>query len=278
MDLRITLHTAARHYCEEHYARWMQEYLRSGQPQERGYHIFPRYLVLKAIRIGVERLRPEEASSEEALRRSIVEVGSHAETSSTLHLKEALKNRVAVQAMDEERRCFVEFVQALRGEDLAQVEPLPFRRTLEATEVKVLWDQLQGTWGADYRWYPLTEVPCPDLLAFHTDYFDGYRKGATVLRPLLAQHGVARVFELREFDEPCCEIDLSLFSPAYVGAEGYWTAREADWVVYASHESSITLGGDWLITALKEAWPDWRQRQYGGPFSTVDLRGSWKEE
>jgi hypothetical protein len=37
-----------------------------------------------------------------------------------------------------------------------------------------------------------------------------------------------------------------------------------DWLIYASHESSITVAGDWLLEAVKAEWPEWEQHLYTG--------------
>ncbi|HET9318710.1 MAG TPA: hypothetical protein VFO27_03005, partial [Bryobacteraceae bacterium] len=67
--------------------------------------------------------------------------------------------------------------------------------------------------------------------------------------------------------------------PGYLwGGEQYCTDKSVDWVVYASHESSITIAGEWLTRIFKEKWPEWSQKSYGGPYSTKDLRGTWKWE
>jgi hypothetical protein len=47
-----------------------------------------------------------------------------------------------------------------------------------------------------------------------------------------------------------------LFTPRYNGAEGYWTSADLDWIIYASHEASVTLGG-WLVGRVKALWPSW---------------------
>ncbi len=44
--------------------------------------------------------------------------------------------------------------------------------------------------------------------------------------------------------------------------EAYWTSGRMDWLIYISHESSVTVAGDWLIGAVKEAWPDWERHLY----------------
>jgi hypothetical protein len=48
---------------------------------------------------------------------------------------------------------------------------------------------------------------------------------------------------------PEYEVELRICEPGYRdGGEQYSTSEHADWIVYASHESSITIGGEWLIT------------------------------
>jgi hypothetical protein len=86
------------------------------------------------------------------------------------------------------------------------------------------------------------------------------------------------VFQLCELEsDPEYEIEHSILEPRYAnGGEQYSTSETTNWIVYASHESSITLGGDWLIDLLKKRWLDWNQRAYGGPYSTDDMRGTWK--
>jgi hypothetical protein len=36
------------------------------------------------------------------------------------------------------------------------------------------------------------------------------------------------------------------------------------WMVYASHESSITFGGHWLIECMRAALPAWNNYLYRG--------------
>ena len=70
------------------------------------------------------------------------------------------------------------------------------------------------------------------------------------LREVLASRGIASVWELREYG-PEYEQDVGLFEPYYNGAEGYWSSGNLDWIIYASHESSVTVGG-WLLPELSE--------------------------
>ena len=69
------------------------------------------------------------------------------------------------------------------------------------------------------------------------------------------------MWELREYGAEY-ECDVALFEPIYNGAEGYWSSPSLDWIVYASHESSITIGG-WLAEDVKERWHTWRDHPWG---------------
>jgi hypothetical protein len=84
------------------------------------------------------------------------------------------------------------------------------------------------------------------------------------LREVLAERGADRILEFREFAERLSrdsEIDLSEFEPSYTSeGEGLWTTTPSlEWVTYASHESSLAVGGQWLVGEIKKRWPEWPQ-------------------
>jgi hypothetical protein len=123
--------------------------------------------------------------------------------------------------------------------------------------------RLHERWGASegQHWHPLLsdDLP-PHVLAFEQA---GFARAITTvsLQGILRQHGVEHIWELREFG-PEYELDLKSLKPTYTGGEGYWTSGDMTWLMYASHESSITVAGEWLITAVKEAWPNWELHLY----------------
>jgi len=293
MDDKTALHTAARRYCEDRYSEWAQTYnelearekvqienkFKPGWDySEEAYGVFPRYRIDKAIRIEVERLAPESSNSLEELRSQLFSACDVAEA--RLHTE--LKNEIALKALREESEDYKTYIRILSEGDLLSIAPLPFRRVVADRESKELWNQLKTTWGiGEGYWFPLREGQTPpNVLPFHVDYFKAIN-GLALLRDALGQRGISRVFELHEYgpDEPDYEIELSIYEPAYRwGGEQYCTVAGMDWVVYASHESSITIGGDWLMEMLKEKWPECAQRTYLGPYSTKDLRGTWKSQ
>ena len=293
MNDKTALHTAARRFCEDRYSDWTQTYseLESRENvhiqdkfkpgwdySEEAYGIFPRYRIDKAIRIEVERLEPESSSSLEELRLQLISASDVAEA----RLRAELNNAIALKALGEETEDYRTYIQALSKRDLVSIPPLPFRRVMSAEESKKLRNQLKAVWdiGESY-WFPLREGPLPlSILAFHVEYYKKMN-GLRILHEALMRRSISRVFELHEFgpDEPDNEIELSILKQAYLwGAEQYCTGKNLDWVVYASHESSITIAGEWLTMIFKEKWPEWAQRSYRGPYSTEDLRGTWKWE
>jgi hypothetical protein len=275
------LHTAARRYCVDRAALWSRQYAdlqtreaaerrRSGVPEPTTYtysaealSTFPRYQVLQAIQWAVEAFTPADFSSLAEARELLAAAGDSAESVMT----RPPHGEIEQQAMDEERALFAAFVRRLSEDELAQVEPLPFRRTLTADESKHLWSELRTRWGIEgFYWYPLdrpdTVEPPQNSVALGADpFFDAEVQAR--LRDVLAGLGVSRMWELRELDTDAdCEIDLELFEPIYTGAEGFWTDGSLDWLIYASHESSVTVAGARLLPAFQQAFPDWLEWTY----------------
>ena len=124
-----------------------------------------------------------------------------------------------------------------------------------------LWAEIARTWnvGPGAWWYPLVPTSRIDVVAFEAADFHA-AVGTNGLQVILARHHVGRVLYFPEFDEfPAQEIDLDEVDFRYTGAaEGYWCDRNLDWLIYVSHEESITLGGEWLISEIQTVWPQWQ--------------------
>lgn len=76
--------------------------------------------------------------------------------------------------------------------------------------------------------------------------------------------GIDKVWEMDESEAfPEYEIDTAAFSPEYsISGEGYWCSADMDWIIYVSHENSITVGGEWLLDEIKAIWPNWEERKW----------------
>ena len=287
MDFAEAIHTSARRYCMTRYSFWVDRYSelrasdRGTKPiggsnfryTEDAYDVFPRYLVWQAILDEVERTQPQPIMTPAALRRELIEAGRRAQTLMTDNPGLPANAR---RAMDEEREDFARFVASTTEDQVRTAEPLPFRRVFSKQELPRLWDSLRTKWGIDpsQYWWPLREGHRPgNTIAFHSDWFDETKVAAT--REALVEHGVGLVWELREGGDWGCESQVRSFDPKYTGAEGYWTSSALNWLVYASHESSITVVGQWLIDYLERTFPGTERFEYRGPKSTPDLRGTW---
>jgi hypothetical protein len=278
------LHSALRRYCEAGFAEWTQRYqdllsFESEERKQRGdgepttytyspdaYAIFPRYHVHQAILIAIEAFTPDDFESLEEARSLLSAAGETAQSIFT----EGPSNDIEQRAMDEERQKFVHFARTVSEDSLARTESLPFRRTLTQVEGIELRAKLRERWGVeDAYWYPIdrpeTVPPPPDAVAFMAEPFFADDLQMT-LRRILGDLQGPRLFELRESGFPANrELDLTLFEPTYNGNEGLWTNGEAGWLIYASHESSVTVAGAHLVQELKSAWPQWPSNLYAPP-------------
>jgi len=289
MQATIALHTAARRYCQDRFSHWAHVYegVQAREKQstaemfepgweysDEAYQTFPRYRIAKNIEVEVERLVPSSSTNFDELRTHLIHACSAAEA----QLWWELKNPIARNALRQEAEEYKLYLRVLTPSDVACVEALPYRRVISAEEISGLWSGLKKIWGIDGSyWFPLKKGPVPGhLVAFHTDYFQEIC-GASILREALRNHGVTKVFQLHESGDPAYEIELAIFEPRYWnGGEQFSACAQFDWVTYASHESSITICGDWLIQIFRERCPHCMEHTYGGPYSTPDLRGTWK--
>ncbi len=267
-----SLHSAVRRYCLDGIRRWRDAYSKLPNGGRVGmkytaesYQTFPRYIVLEAILSSIEAIVPDDFESLDDLRSAMVYAGTWAEST----LSRGPEDCVQAESMTDERRQFVSYVRDLDASALVDSPPLFQRRTLRPDEVSVVWREISERWHIDrHYWYPLSEKEQSlHIEAFHVETFES-EVGLGTLRTLLASHGVSKVLMINEggdFPQPSHEIELSYFEPVYSGSEWYCTAKPFDWIIYVSHEESITVGG-WLLDEVRLKWPAWQARTYKSPF------------
>ncbi len=273
MNLAQALHTAARRYCIDQFAFWSNRYSeldRQGKNRldtDDGWEYtaealatFPRYNVLKAIRVEIERLDAEQLEDFAETQEILLLAGATGDDEFT---RKPI-GQIDAFATADEREAFCRFVRGLSEGDLEAIEPLPYQRVLAADEAKQLWSRLRQRWQiTEGYWYPLAVCPLSTIAAFQDRPFYEAVPPESVERILRARR-IERVWELRE-SGPEYELDVSSCQPYYNGAEGYWSSGNLDWIVYASHESSVTVGG-WLLDEVKAIWPSWREKIWTSPF------------
>lgn len=133
---------------------------------------------------------------------------------------------------------------------------------LSSAERDLRWSLVEERWGPiPGAWYPMISLDLPPfVIALQKSWFHS-AVPLHILYTLLHDHGIRLIWGFRE-DGSCSEMDIALFEPEYDGREGYWTSQGCDWLMYASHEGSLTIAGEWLIDAVKAAWPEWEHYLY----------------
>jgi hypothetical protein len=158
-------------------------------------------------------------------------------------------------AMESEREKFCRQVESITEAELAAVKEMPYRRALRESESESLFRQLIDKWKLSGRtWYPISDTAPVDMLVLRADHFSEYWSTGK-LQTRLKQAGVDRIWELREYGASY-ERALDDVDPVYTGAEGFWTPKDFGWLIFASHESSVTIDGE-IAIFLKETWPGW---------------------
>ncbi|MBC7798229.1 MAG: hypothetical protein H7Z37_15260 [Pyrinomonadaceae bacterium] len=167
------------------------------------------------------------------------------------------------ETRDFERLIIPNYMEKLTGNSPLITDSL-CERILCVEESYSIWFNLLLNWNIERQryWYPLESCERSDVEAFQDSYFET-EVGAEKLRTILRNYGVQTVWEMRENDRNC-ELELLAFEPDYNGAEGYFCDENFDWIIYASHENSITIGG-WLLTEIQRDWVNWKERVWTTP-------------
>ncbi len=223
-------------------------------------YIFPRYMLLNAILVEVERYRPGDFLTLNEAKRFFCLIAAETQSEST----QPHENKIECKAIDEERYALCKFIEQLNEQDLSSVEPLFYSRVLSEKESNSIWEKLSSRWEIPkWYWYPLAIDKPDNVEAFQDSYFEK-EVGAEKLQEILSSRGIEKVWEIREYGANY-KLELSIFEPNYSGAEGFWCDENFDWIIYASHESSITVGG-WLLPEIQAVWSNWKERIWTTPF------------
>lgn len=256
------LHDAARRYCIDRDACWEEMYLDLEARGEgrvasgytpRALDTFPRYNVLRAILTAVERIDPWDLPPVGELVERLRAAGEEGRSVFT----DPPTDPIAAAAMADERARFVEHVRALASSPppVDGPPPLPRVRVLSPSEAASLNHRLLTRWGCEGgSFVPVAHPERPSLRAFHDEPFhDAFPPDR--LRRILDRWNVRRLYELREWGDRNLVLSSAGWDPYYDGAEGFWFDEGLDWLLYASHESSVTTGGT-LTDLVLDEWPE----------------------
>jgi len=272
MTQNEAIHTAARRFCQERYDRYRAQYLegcgfRPGSslmhaPSE-AVRTFPaRMDMLDVIQIEIERLVPADFKHLKEARIRLCQVAEEGPCSPRL----VVRRDGAPEIMKEESADLIAYLQGVPANDLWNVPPLPFRRTLSDAERDAIWESLAERWHFERNgyFYPMEDRSTPDrMVAFKGSAFASSDAGpAALVRRILREWKTRHIWHLwagRAFRGADCEADLDLLHPVSLAFEAYWTDSSYDWLIYTSHEGSITVAGNALVERLTAAWPGWQE-------------------
>lgn len=254
------LHNAARRYCLDRAAHYRRVYEQARAPRPdtfaytytvEDYAVFPCYVVLDQICGAIERWTPDEVESIDAARARLHLDGEVATT--------ITQPAIAVRAIERERVAFARFVATSTAADWAAMAPVPGRRVLAADDADARYADFAARWGNWSGGY--SDRAGLDVLVLDDEVRAALPLVKT-LRAILAGWKVERVIELREYGD-CAEIEVATATFQYNGAEGNWVT-DGTWMINASHESSIAIGGAALIAAVRAALPTIDTYYYDG--------------
>lgn len=158
-----------------------------------------------------------------------------------------------LKMVDKIKTDFVEFVNKLNVNELTELLPISFERRLKNEESKSLEKSLKltfdfGSWkDENYYWEPLTETENK----FPTIYFkDELFKSTEVhqIVEILKSISGDRIFLLTE-ENIDYEVETSSFNIDWI--ESAYCDFNTNWLIYISHEGTITFSGDELTRRIE---------------------------
>jgi hypothetical protein len=136
------------------------------------------------------------------------------------------------------------------------------RRPLNVTRRAKLLRDLEARWRlrssvAMTFWDPAT-LPA-EVLPFQRRAFREELTAPRVAQILLA-HGLRRIDQIQVEGQFAGEWTLDPRNCSFQGHETVWTSGKVDWLIFASHEPVIVVGGGWLLKEIQAVWPNWKER------------------
>ena len=213
----------------------------TAQPEE----VFPRYRILEALLIEVERINPTRLLVTD-LRLKIADCVE----------KAAVVSWLSYSAAEDELRSFETWLDVF-DPSITPSRLVPYRRTLDDGETSALRSELGGRWTkGDGCWHPVTSEPVPNDVVIVDSSLWLDESIVNALRQALLDEGVTVLSCLNEL-RPSIEVATEFFDPAY-GSDGEILAIPlAGWfVIYTSHEGTTAFSPGPHLDRLRTAVPD----------------------
>ncbi|HRO75894.1 MAG TPA: hypothetical protein PLP27_07090 [Crocinitomicaceae bacterium] len=148
---------------------------------------------------------------------------------------------------------FIQFVNNLNVNELLEISPISFERRLNEEESKRLEKSLKdtfdfGSWkDENYYWEPLSKTQNRiSLVYFEDDLFksEEIQKIVDIIKSISGDRILLLTDENLNYEVETSSFDIDWIESAYCNFE-------TDWLIYISHEGTITFAGETLITKIE---------------------------
>lgn len=281
----FNLHTAARRYCHEQMARFNELKAQPGGvytvdqnvSQETFLDIMARILFLNSLLWEIQRIVPSNLLSFEQINNLFVEIAEKAATFS----RGSQTSETVEKAIHQEHNAFLEYINALSIDKLKLIEPLPHLRVLSDEEHIQLLNGISEKWAVQINggWFSGNYYPVavkPDLIEAHLE-LEAFNLDAIlaanvedIIKKALnnKEDAYICIFE-QNYPGIECEISHLDFRRASHHIVSFTFSDRLDWIIFSSSEDTITIGGSWLLEAIKRVWTDWQNHIYE-PFDPLN--------
>jgi hypothetical protein len=125
-----------------------------------------------------------------------------------------------------------------------------------------LWQKLSINFGiTGFYWFPLNGENNSIAEYFAEDVFIK-QNGLQYLSEILKTYST-QIYELSEVTD-VTPINIEEFLE-YQGNETIYCDENVNWVIYFSHENTVTIAGEDLLKRLKSSWLNWKE--YSNPWN-----------
>ncbi|MAX81481.1 MAG: hypothetical protein CL843_15075 [Crocinitomicaceae bacterium] len=271
--------TKARRYCNENHSYWVNKYQneRTGTDipytyTDNDYNLFPRYNALSTILQGVETIVGKDFATFDNCKDELKRIGAEThsidtiESNKELHLlgklsnyfkKSGKLNKIEINAIQDERLKFIQFITEQTTESVLDVEPLPFERKLTQEESEQVRVRLLKSWNFDGDYWEPLDNKSPNPTVFLMDQKITALDKSEIEQTIKAYSKSDKLFviteDLVDYEIEKGLIDIDLY-------ESIICDNTFEWVVYGSHESTTAFGGKFLIDKVNELYSNRKEQ------------------
>ncbi|RDI49458.1 hypothetical protein [Flavobacterium glaciei] len=158
-----------------------------------------------------------------------------------------------LKMVDRIKNDFIKFVTELNVNKLSEVKPISFERRLKVEESKTIENRLKvnfdfGSWkDENFYWEPLCKTQnIINSIHFEDNVFKNQevQKIVEILKSISGD----RIFLLTE-ENINYEVETSSFDIDWI--ESAYCDFKTSWLIYVSHEGTITFAGEELVTGIE---------------------------